>query len=181
MSSSDPEIPKVDYKKVLSETRRDFLLKVGVGLNVIAGALIGIPVLGFIVSSIIKRPGLSWIGLGQVSQFPENTTRIASFTNPDPRAVDGTTNRIPCWVRNIGGGKFQVFAINCTHLGCPVRWFEQSNLFMCPCHGGVFYANGDHAAGPPPRGLYEYEHKVENNQLMIRGGALPNLADPLKS
>ncbi len=74
---------------------------------------------------------------------------------------------------------FQVFAINCTHLGCPVRWFEESKLFMCPCHGGAFYENGDHAAGPPPRGLYEYPFKVENNELFIQGGILPTLANPM--
>jgi Rieske Fe-S protein len=64
------------------------------------------------------------------------------------------------------GQKFQVFAINCAHLGCPVRWFEQSRLFMCPCHGGVYYEDGSRASGPPPRGLYEYNHKVENGELV---------------
>jgi Rieske Fe-S protein len=33
--------------------------------------------------------------------------------------------------------------MNCAHLGCPVTWFPQSGLFMCPCHGGVYYENGD--------------------------------------
>ena len=81
-------------------------------------------------------------------------------------------------MRRIEGDKFQVFAINCTHLGCPIRWFQESRLFMCPCHGGVFYEDGQRASGPPPRGLYEYQHKVENGQLMIHGGHLPTLASP---
>jgi menaquinol-cytochrome c reductase iron-sulfur subunit len=59
------------------------------------------------------------------------------------------------------GEKFQVFAINCAHLGCPVRWFPQSGLFMCPCHGGVYYSDGSRASGPPERGLFEYRYKVE--------------------
>ena len=54
------------------------------------------------------------------------------------------------------GDTFQVFAINCAHLGCPVRWFPQSGLFMCPCHGGVYYQDGARASGPPERGLFEY-------------------------
>ena len=52
--------------------------------------------------------------------------------------------------------QFLVMAVNCTHLGCPVTWFADSGLFMCPCHGGVYYANGEHASGPPPRGLSSY-------------------------
>ncbi|MGC2544526.1 MAG: (2Fe-2S)-binding protein, partial [Silvibacterium sp.] len=58
----------------------------------------------------------------------------------------------------------------------PVHWFPQSKLFMCPCHGGVYYQNGDVAAGPPPRGLYQYEYKVVGNQLMIWAGELPTLS-----
>ncbi len=46
------------------------------------------------------------------------------------------------------GNKFQVFAINCAHLGCPVRWFAQSKLFLCPCHGGAYYEDGSRASGP---------------------------------
>jgi hypothetical protein len=50
---------------------------------------------------------------------------------------------------------------------------------MCPCHGGVFYEDGKRASGPPERGLYEYEFKVENGVLSVMGGSLPTLGDPL--
>jgi menaquinol-cytochrome c reductase iron-sulfur subunit len=105
--------------------------------------------------------------------------RRAVFENPYRREADGQTSRLTCWVHRIAGDQFEVFAANCTHLGCPVRWFEESQLFMCPCHGGVFYANGGYAAGPPPRGLYVYEHKIENGELKIRAGLLPTLANPV--
>ena len=83
---------------------------------------------------------------------------------------DGETANIPCWVRHVEGEKFQVFAINCAHLGCPVRWFPQSGLFMCPCHGGVYYSDGSRASGPPERGLFEYRYKVEQGNLLIQAG-----------
>ena len=160
-------------------SRRRFLLKMGAALNLLAAALIGIPVIGYLLSSFrrMARPN-AWIELGEVEAFPENQTRLAIFRNPYSRPWDGATADIPCWVRRTGGEKFQVFAINCTHLGCPVRWFQESRLFMCPCHGGAFYEDGSHAAGPPPRGLYEYKHKVENGRLLIEGGHLPTLAEP---
>ncbi|GAT34511.1 Rieske Fe-S protein [Terrimicrobium sacchariphilum] len=160
-------------------SRRDFLLLLGFGLNAIAGAMIGIPLIGYLLSTFFKSYPLQWISLGPVTKFPEGTTRLASYLNPDHREWDGQTAEIPCWVRRIQENDFQVFAINCTHLGCPVRWFEESKLFMCPCHGGAFYENGEHAAGPPPRGLYEYPFKVENNELFIQGGILPTLANPM--
>jgi Rieske Fe-S protein len=50
---------------------------------------------------------------------------------------------------------------------------------MCPCHGGAYYEDGSRAAGPPPRGLFEYEHKIENGELVVKGGFIPTLARPL--
>ena len=97
---------------------------------------------------------------------------------PSRIAWDGETADIPCWVRNVDGQNFQVFAINCAHLGCPVRWFPQSNLFMCPCHGGVYYQDGSHASGPPPRGLFQYSYKVEDGKLFIKAGETPTTGSP---
>jgi menaquinol-cytochrome c reductase iron-sulfur subunit len=158
-------------------SRRDFLLKLGIGLNVAAGAMVGIPVVGYVFSSFIKQPALQWIDLGKVSSYREEETTLAKYKNPLHRPWDGETADIPCWVRRLKGEAFQVFAINCAHLGCPVRWFSESKLFLCPCHGGAYYQDGARAAGPPPRGLFEYETKVESDQLWIKGGVLPTLAN----
>jgi menaquinol-cytochrome c reductase iron-sulfur subunit len=160
-------------------TRRTWLFKVGVGLNALAGALVGVPILGYVLSGVLgKKTDSAWISLGAITDFPEGATRLAKYVNPFKQNWDGQTADIPCWVRRIEGEKFQVFAINCTHLGCPIRWFQEARLFMCPCHGGVFYEDGTRASGPPPRGLFEYQYKVENGKLMISGGHLPTLAEP---
>jgi Rieske Fe-S protein len=164
--------PKPRFKP----SRRDFLLAFGVGLNAVAGAMVGIPILGYALSTFAKKYELKPIKLGPISNFPEGTTTLATYENPYKVKWDGAMDHIPCWVRHIKGNEFQVFAINCTHLGCPVRWFAESKFFMCPCHGGVYYENGDHAAGPPPRGLYTYEYKVVNGELILMGGILPTLA-----
>ena len=71
---------------------------------------------------------------------------------------------------------FQVFAVNCAHLGCPVRWFAQSKLFLCPCHGGAYYEDGSRASGPPERGLFEYRYQLTGTSLMIHAGDMPTLA-----
>ena len=160
--------------------RRTFLLQLGLLLNGIAAVLVSVPVLGYVFSSFRREgPFRSWIALGPVESFLENQTSLAKYRNPYIRAWDGPTADIPCWVRRMGGEKFQIFAINCTHLGCPVRWFQESHLFMCPCHGGAFYEDGSHASGPPPRGLYEYQYKIENGQLWVYGGQLPTLSQPV--
>jgi menaquinol-cytochrome c reductase iron-sulfur subunit len=160
--------------------RRGFLLTVGWGLQAVAAAVVAVPVVGYLLSAFRRdAAALSWVRLGSVTEFPEGTTRFTRYRNPARVTWDGATSEIACWVRRVGAERFQVFSVHCTHLGCPVRWFAESGLFMCPCHGGVFYENGERAAGPPPRGLYEYEHRVRGGALWIRAGRLPTLGQGL--
>jgi Rieske Fe-S protein len=157
-------------------SRRGFFTKLGILFNGLAAAVLAVPVVGFLASSITRGRGngyLSWVPLGPVSNFPEGETRLATFQNPYVMPTDGKTVDTACWVRRIASDQFQVFAINCAHLGCPVRWFQQSGLFMCPCHGGAYYRDGSRASGPPERGLFEYPNKVENGVVIIQAGELP--------
>jgi Rieske Fe-S protein len=161
-------------------TRRDLFTKIGLLLNGLAVAVLAAPVIGYLLSPVFRgRRGQyrQWITLGSVGEFPEGETRLATFKSPISAPWDGDTDKTACWVRHAAGEKFQVFAVNCAHLGCPVRWFPQSGLFMCPCHGGVYYQDGARASGPPPRGLFEYSYKVVNGQLLIEAGQLPTLAN----
>ena len=157
-------------------SRRGVLMKLGMLFNAVVGAILAVPVVRYLLSPVIgaHRPGYeSWLPLGALDQFPLGQTRLATYRNPGSNTADGETASIPCWVRNVDGEKFQVFAINCAHLGCPVRWFPQSGLFMCPCHGGVYYSDGSRASGPPERGLFEYSYKVDQGKLLVKAGALP--------
>jgi len=158
-------------------TRRGFLLRLGLALNAAAAALVAVPILGYLVAPVRRLAEQAWIPLGPLGQFPNGQTRLATYRNPFVQAWDGDTANVACWVRRLAGETFQVFAVNCAHLGCPVRWFPESGLFMCPCHGGVYYADGSRASGPPPRGLFEYEYKVDGGQLWVRGGELPTLSE----
>lgn len=170
----------LDEVRTTTMSRRHLMLRLGIGLSGLAAALTGIPIIGFVFSSFAKaKTSRQWVSLGPLEQFPIQETRLVVYQNPSTRPWDGETAHVPCWVRRMDDEKFQVFAINCTHLGCPVRWFPESHLFMCPCHGGAFYEDGSHASGPPPRGLFEYQHKVENGNLMVVGGHIPTLAEPL--
>lgn len=157
-------------------SRRGLFMKMGILLNGVAATALAVPMVGFLLSSITRGRAnayRSWIPLGSVSEFPEGETRLATFRNPNVMPADGKTVDTACWVRHIAGDQFQVFAVNCAHLGCPVRWFQQSGLFMCPCHGGAYYQDGSRASGPPERGLFEYPTKVREGILTIQAGELP--------
>lgn len=163
-------------------SRRGFFMKLGVLFNGLVAVVLAVPIARFVLSSAMRGRAnsfLSWVPLGRVEDFPESETRFATFRNPYVTPTDGKTVDTACWVRHVAGDQFQVFAVNCAHLGCPVRWFPQSGLFMCPCHGGAYYRDGSRASGPPERGLFEYSYKIQNGVLTIQAGELPTPGAPV--
>jgi Rieske Fe-S protein len=148
-----------------------------------AGVVLAVPLVRYLLGPL-RRPPVEWQPLGPVGKFPVNETRLATFDNPIRQPWDGVTARTGVYVRNLGKGddgqeRFLVFAVNCAHLGCPVEWFPQSGLFLCPCHGGVYYEDGEHASGPPPRGLFRCAWQVNDGQLEVQAPHLPTLQDTL--
>lgn len=173
-SSDSPALSRVE--------RRSFFQWVTVGLSAAATAVLGAPLAGYFLRARPRR--IRWVDLDEVDRFPVNETRLHTFDNPLRQPWDGMTALTGVYVRNLGTdqnakSRFQVFAVNCTHLGCPVSWFPQSGLFMCPCHGGVYYSNGEHASGPPPRGLFQCAWRVRDGRLEIEAPHYPTLQDTL--
>ena len=176
----NPQPPNTEdtVAKAAAHTRRAFLFKLSIALNAAVGAVLAVPLVGYLLGPTLKRnadPG-AWITLGSIADFPIGETRLANFVSPVATFDDGDTAKTACWVRRISDQQFQVFAINCAHLGCPVRWFAQSKLFLCPCHGGAYYEDGTRASGPPERGLFEYRYQLAGSSLQIHAGDMPTLA-----
>jgi menaquinol-cytochrome c reductase iron-sulfur subunit len=162
--------------------RRNLLAWLTVGLGGIATAVVGLPFLGYLFRMEKRKP--PWVDLGPVDQFSADETHPVTFVNPLSTEWDGMTANTRVFVRNQGrddrgNHTFLVLSDNCAHLGCPVEWFPQSGLFMCPCHGGVYYANGEHASGPPPRGMFACVWRVNKGQLEIQAPHFPTVSDPL--
>jgi Rieske Fe-S protein len=162
-------------------SRRWLLFKASIALNGIVGIVLAVPILRYFFAPWRKDASFnSWVSLGDSSAFPAGQTRLAFYKNPSANPWDGQTDNVACYVRSEGANRFHVFAINCAHLGCPVRWFPQSQLFMCPCHGGVYYADGSRASGPPERGLFTYDWKIASGELLIDAGQMPTLSNTAK-
>jgi menaquinol-cytochrome c reductase iron-sulfur subunit len=173
--------------------RRSFLKLFTTLGGIIAAAMVAVPGVGYLAAAVARRKEEPWVSLGPVSTFPKGETRlkvIKPADNPLAQSWDGVSAQTGVYVRYLGRNdnfkdQFHVFAINCTHLGCPVEWFPQSGLFMCPCHGGVYYEDGERASGPPPRGLYHCVWQVEQKQgdaepqLYVQAPFLPTLGHTL--
>jgi Rieske Fe-S protein len=162
--------------------RRNFFRWLTAAAGALASVFVAIPVLGYILEP--KRWPIQWVPLGKLDEFAVGETRMVMFDNPIRQPWDGITAHTGVFVRNQGTevdskNEFLILAVNCAHLGCPVSWFAQSGLFMCPCHGGVYYANGERASGPPPRGLFHCVWRVKDGQLEVQAPHYPTLQDTL--
>jgi Rieske Fe-S protein len=160
--------------------RRSFLTWLTYGLGGLAGLALAVPLLGYLFGPLRKKPQALWVKLGAPGSFPVDQTRLVTFENKLGTPWDGMAAQMGVYVRNRGAKQFQIFAMNCAHLGCPVTWFPQSGLFLCPCHGGVYYENGARASGPPERGLFECNWRINDGQLEVQAPHLPTLQNTLK-
>jgi menaquinol-cytochrome c reductase iron-sulfur subunit len=154
-------------------SRRQFFQKLNIFLSAIAGLILALPVIGFLVSPLLRKVNRDWRDVGNLEQFKIGTTVEVSFQDASPLPWSGITAKTAAWLRRVDETNFIAFSINCTHLGCPVRWLPKADLFMCPCHGGVYYFDGQVAAGPPPRPLTRYPVRIRSNRVEIRTSPLP--------
>ena len=72
----------------------------------------------------------------------------------------------PVEVRHVDG-RFAARSLACTHLGCKVRWSPENRRYYCPCHAGIFDAEGVPISGPPTAPLREVPVRLEGDLLIV--------------
>lgn len=153
--------------------RRKFLALASIIPGAIATVAIGLPSAAFIAAPIFDKVDHRWVNIGKVDDFKLGDTVQVNYEDPSSLPWSGVTARAAAWVRRTGESEFIAFEVNCSHLGCPVRWFASAEIFMCPCHGGVYYKDGSVAAGPPPRPLSQYPMRVQDGQVQLQTKEVP--------
>lgn len=55
----------------------------------------------------------------------------------------------------------------CTHFGCTVHWSNETQRYECPCHDGLFDAEGRVLMGPPSRPLDRLPVTVQDDVVLV--------------
>ncbi len=165
---ADPD-PESDAKGL---SRRQMLSR---SVAVMGGAIaagVGVPAIFYIAGPAAEDAGVAeWIRLGAASSVEPGRPTLMK-ANIERRSGYLTTNEeLSVFVTTDNGTEFTVLSNVCTHLGCRVRWVDEQDGFFCPCHNAVFNADGSVASGPPPSPLDEFEVKVEESQIFIKGAS----------
>ena len=112
-------------------------------------------------------------------QFVIEEARVPVGESLVYRTPTGETINITRKAREGAASDFIALSSICPHLGCQVYWESQNNRYFCPCHNGVFDAEGVGTEGPPGdagQSLPRYELKVEGGMLFVEVG-LTSLAE----
>ncbi len=155
-------------------TRRRFMTGSAVGLGAMAGAAIGLPVLGFAFGPVFARRPDHWEAVGPPTEFGGlDFVRAVITTSPGV----GDAGKATVYIRRRNPAidtepedrwnHFVAISSRCVHVGCPVNWVPAAERFICPCHGGVYDIRGVRTGGPPPRPLDRFYTRVRDGLLEI--------------
>jgi menaquinol-cytochrome c reductase iron-sulfur subunit len=155
-------------------TRRRFMTGTAMAAGGIATAAFGLPALGFALGPVLEdTTPTKWQDVG-----PEGDFNPTSYV---PRVINlvaeiGDVGKTTVYVRRFAPGKdnprnkdqpYVAISDRCMHLGCPVRYIQASQKFVCPCHGGIYDFDGKVAGGPPVRPLDRFYTRVRKGRVQI--------------
>lgn len=156
----------------VSQERRRLNWAVLLGAGGFIGAGLGVPVAGLLLWPLQRRDDSTWRRVGTPEEFAESETVPVTYRDPQALPWAGFAATGGAFVRREGEA-FVAFSNLCTHTGCPLRWEEGANLFLCPCHAGAFNRDGAVVSGPPPAPLERLEVRVHEGEVQVRGKRVP--------
>jgi Rieske Fe-S protein len=154
-------------------TRRALFTGGAMAAGGIATAAFALPALGFALGPIFSDTEPErFLDVGPEADFNPQTyvPKVITIT-PDIGETGKTTiyvrRRDPARDTKLTQFPYVAISTRCAHLGCPVRYVQAAERFICPCHGGVYQFDGKVAGGPPVRPLDRFETKVENGRVLV--------------
>jgi Rieske Fe-S protein len=155
--------------------RRRFLSLVTKLVIAVLGLLVAIPAIGYLIGPLRRKSGAGgdeagFRDVGPLSDIPLGQWHLLSLEVVHSDGWRQSRLRHAIWVRRHGEGSSAITVLSsiCPHLGCPINWHPNRSQFNCPCHGGIFDADGRQVGGPPPRSMDRLEFEVRGGHLWVR-------------
>lgn len=157
-------------------TRRRMMEGTALAAGGIATAAFALPGLGFALGPVFEdTTPTRWQRVGSENDF-NPLTYVPRVINIVPQI--GDPGKTTIYVRRFNPKRDDVIegqdpqpyvaiSTRCSHLGCPVRYVQASQKFICPCHGGVYGFEGQVEGGPPVRPLDRFYTRVTSGQVEV--------------
>jgi menaquinol-cytochrome c reductase iron-sulfur subunit len=157
-------------------TRRGFMTGGAMAAGGIATAAFALPALGFALGPVLEdTTPTRWQDVGPEDDFNEQSY-VPKVVSIVPQI--GDPGKTTIYVRKFKSGQDKVIkgqdpqpyvaiSTRCAHLGCPVRYIQASQKFVCPCHGGIYGFQGNVEGGPPVRPLDRFYTRVRGGRVEV--------------
>jgi menaquinol-cytochrome c reductase iron-sulfur subunit len=154
-------------------TRRRFMELNALTVGGIASAAFGLPALGFAVGPMFERTARrGFEAVGIEADFTDTDYTQKVITIVDGVAEAGKTT---VYIRRFNpkldhdhfGQPYIAISNRCMHVGCPIRYVQASQRFICPCHGGIYDFQGIVIGGPPVRPLDRFRTRVRGGVIEV--------------
>ncbi|HEX7611108.1 MAG TPA: ubiquinol-cytochrome c reductase iron-sulfur subunit [Solirubrobacteraceae bacterium] len=155
-------------------TRRRFMTVSSQATGAVAASAFLLPALGFAIGPIFKSNPARWEAVGPEGLFTD-TNYVPVVLTVAPGI--GEAGKTTAYVRRFNaaidtdpydqGTPYIAISSRCAHLGCPVRWVDAAERFICPCHGGVYDLLGRRVGGPPVRPLDRFYTRVSSGNVEL--------------
>lgn len=122
------------------------------------------------VTVALPKP-LDQIADGEAVKFDAPTTPNSAFIMADGGGDNAAGDLAFGGFVVMNQGKVDVFAINCSHLGCSVALNAAAKSFDCPCHGSRFHLDGTVLHGPAafPLSHLKWKHGPDATTIDVDG------------
>jgi Rieske Fe-S protein len=155
-------------------TRRRFMTGTAHTAGAIAAGAFTLPALGFALGPVFKSTPHPYETVGNVNRFSaDNYVPVVITLTPGIGEAGKSTAYVRKFNPEIDTDPYDhntpyiAISSRCAHVGCPVRWVDAAERFICPCHGGVYDLLGRRVGGPPVRPLDRFYTRVVGEDVQV--------------
>lgn len=161
MTNPSPSLPAV-------ADRRDWMRSaIGLMLGTIS-AMLGVVIGGAALAPGSARKEETWVLAGRLRDLKAGTPTPVRVRVARQDGYYDVVDEQMVFLIPSESGAVRALSSTCTHLGCRTGFDAHKKVIACPCHGGVYRADGTVLAGPPPTPLAELPTRVDGAQVFVR-------------
>jgi len=150
------------------ESRVDRRKFMEVGIYTITGTIAAtssVALARFAVGNSLEKPKSKWIEIDLNDDNNEFSRVVIEYAKKDGWLT--TNARSLVYIKRVKKDELIAISAACSHLGCIVTWDEDQKSFKCPCHNGIYDAEGKVVSGPPPAPLKRHKIKIEDGTILL--------------
>jgi menaquinol-cytochrome c reductase iron-sulfur subunit len=150
-----------------SHARRNFLSRCVIAVHAAIGGAVTYVVGGAALAPSFASHERSWQRAASVNDLAEGVPTPVTLRFIRQDGYRQVVDRRIVYIQRDAAG-VRVLDSTCTHLGCRTRYDDATRHFVCPCHGGVYDAEGAVLEGPPPAPLRRLEARIDGTDVVVQ-------------